>query len=164
LPVNAQVTTTAQRAERANTASIAQKKVAPAGLRKGSRKVARPMNHVIRFLAVSLICFVSTAFADDLLVIKDSDASNHIGEQVEVRGTVSSVHTSRKDNSFLNIGGAYPNQTFTGFIKAGTDLSLDAEFIKSLQGKEIGIVGNVQLYKGKPEIVVTEKEQIKIAE
>jgi hypothetical protein len=37
-------------------------------------------------------------------------------------------------------------------------------FIKSLQGKEIGIVGKVKLHKGKPEIVITEKEQIKVAE
>jgi DNA/RNA endonuclease YhcR with UshA esterase domain len=47
-----------------------------------------------------------------------------------------------------------------GFIKAGSDVSLDAEFIKSLQGKEIGVVGKVQLYKGKPEIEIDEKAQV----
>jgi hypothetical protein len=31
-------------------------------------------------------------------------------------------------------------------------VSLDAAFIKSLQGKEIGVVGTVKIYKGKPEI------------
>jgi hypothetical protein len=73
---------------------------------------------------------------------------------------VSNVHTSRKDNSFLNMGRVYPNQAFTGFIKAGTDVSLDAAFIKSLQGKESGIVGTVKIYKGKPEIEIDDKAQI----
>jgi hypothetical protein len=122
------------------------------------------MKHASKFLAGFLLFFVPSAFADDLLVVKVSEAANHIGETVEVRGAVSGVYTSRKDNSFLNMGGVYPNQTFTGFIKAGTDVSLDVAFIKSLQGKEIGIVGKVELYKGKPEIVITEKEQIKVAE
>ena len=111
-----------------------------------------------------LFAFIPAALADEPIVIKDSEAADHFGETVEVRGTVSSVHTSRKDNSFLNMGGVYPNQAFIGFIKAGTDVSLDASFIKSLQSKEIGVVGKVQLYKGKPEIEIDEKEQIKIAD
>jgi hypothetical protein len=41
-----------------------------------------------------------------------------------------------------------------------TDVSLDAAFIKSLQGKEIGVVGTVKLYKGKPEIEIDDKAQI----
>jgi hypothetical protein len=97
----------------------------------------------MKIVLLFLLAFIPAALADTPVVIKDSEAANHIGETVEVRGMVVSVHTSRKDNSFLNMGGVYPNQAFTGFIKAGTDVSLDAAFIKSLHGKEIGIVGTV---------------------
>ena len=89
----------------------------------------------MRLALLFIFAFIPAVFADSPVVIKDSEAANHIGETVEFRGTVVSVHTSRKDNSFLNMGGAYPNQAFTGFIKAGSDVSLDAAFIKSLQGK-----------------------------
>ena len=73
----------------------------------------------MRLAFLFLLAFIPAVFADTPVVIKDSEAANHIGETVEVRGMVSSVHTSRKDNSFLNMGGVYPNQAFTGFIKAG---------------------------------------------
>jgi hypothetical protein len=43
LPVNAQVTTTAQRAKRANTASIAPKRAVRVGLRSGWKKAVSPV-------------------------------------------------------------------------------------------------------------------------
>jgi DNA/RNA endonuclease YhcR with UshA esterase domain len=58
------------------------------------------------------------------------------------------------------MGGGYPNQSFTGYIPAGSEISGDKQFLQSLVGKEIGIQGRVTLYKGKPEIEVTERSQI----
>jgi hypothetical protein len=42
-----------------------------------------------------------------------------------VRGLVVAVFTSKKGNTFLNFGGKYPNQTFTGYIPAGSELAED---------------------------------------
>ena len=77
-----------------------------------------------------------------------------------MRGLVGAVSTSRKGNAFINFGAPYPNQTFTGYIPAGTALANDP-WLQSLRGKTVGITGLVELYKGKPEIRVSDKSQIK---
>jgi DNA/RNA endonuclease YhcR with UshA esterase domain len=57
-------------------------------------------------------------------------------------------------------GREYPNQTFAGFIAAGSKIATD-QWIAALQGKIIGITGTIELYRGKPEIKVISTEQIK---
>jgi hypothetical protein len=96
----------------------------------------------------------------DLPVIKDSEAAQFVGQSLEVRGLVVAVSRSRKGNAFINFGAPYPNQTFTGYIPAGTALA-DDPWLQSLRGKTIGITGVVQLYKGKPEMRILDKSQIK---
>jgi hypothetical protein len=61
------------------------------------------------------------------------------------RGSVIAVYTSKKVNTFLNFGAKYLNQTFTGYIPAGSELSGD-RWILTLQGKVIGITGTIELY------------------
>jgi hypothetical protein len=50
-------------------------------------------------------------------------AAGHVGEYATVEGVVAKVFTSKSGNTFLNIGAAYPNQTFTGWIEVVTKLS-----------------------------------------
>ena len=113
------------------------------------------------FLAILalLICLIPTR-ADEPPVIKDSEAAQYIGKNVEVRGLVVSVTTSPLGTAFINFGQEYPNQTFAGFIAAGSNLATDQR-IATLQGKIIGITGTVELHDGKPEIKVTSASQIK---
>jgi hypothetical protein len=51
---------------------------------------------------------------------------------------VVAVYTSKKGNTFLDFGAKYPNQTFTGYIPAGSELSGD-RWTVTLQGKVIDI-------------------------
>jgi len=74
-----------------------------------------------------------------------------------VEGVVTAVSTSRKGNTFINFGGVYPNQCFTGWISTGPDRDASLE---SLKGKKIKITGTVQLYQGKPEIKIQSRSQI----
>ena len=106
-----------------------------------------------------LLCLIATR-ADELPVIKDSEALQYVGKNVEVRGFVVSVTTSPLGTAFIIFGREYPNQTFAGFIAAGTKLAADQR-IAMLQGKIIGITGTIELYQGKPEIKVTSTDQIK---
>jgi hypothetical protein len=78
-------------------------------------------------------------------VIPDSEAAQHIGQNATVEGVVTAVSTIKKGNTFINFGGVYPNQTFTGWIPAGTPLASDPSII-SLQGKRIKITGLIELY------------------
>ena len=89
------------------------------------------------------------ARADELPIIKDSEAIRYVGKSVEVRGFVVSVKISPLGTSFINFGQHYPNQTFAGFSAAGSKMATD-ERIDTLQGKIIGITGTVNFTRGSP--------------
>jgi hypothetical protein len=72
---------------------------------------------------------------------------------------VVAVFVSKRGNAFINFGDKYPNQTFTGWIPAGTPLASDPS-LQLLQGKNVKITGTIELYHGKPEIKITSKAQI----
>ena len=109
---------------------------------------------------LGLLFLVLATRADELSVIKDTDAIRYVGKVVEVKGLVVSVTTSPLGTVFINFGREYPNQTFAGFIAAGSKMESDQR-IARLQGKTISITGTIELYQGKPEINVKSKNQIK---
>jgi len=86
--------------------------------------------------------------------IVGSEASHHIGDYVIVTDKVYGV----KDMGSLvlvNVGRAYPDQLLTVVLR-GSAKSLASE----LDGKTIHVTGKVELYKGKPEIVVTDPAMV----
>ena len=120
------------------------------------------MASIIRFLTLAglLVGGLSiTVLAQTSMVIPDSEAAQHVGQDVTVEGIVTAVSTSRKGNAFINFGGVYPNQTFTGWIPTGTPLASYAS-LQLLKGKKVKITGRIELYRGKPEIRVLSKSQI----
>jgi len=120
------------------------------------------MTSLIRLLTLAGLILGSlsiTLFAQTSTVIPDTEAAQHVGQDVTVEGVVTAVTTSRKGNTFINFGGVYPNQTFTGWVPAGTPLASDAS-LQLLQGKKVKITGRIELYRGKPEIRVLSKSQI----
>jgi hypothetical protein len=80
----------------------------------------------------------SPGVAQDLTVIKDSEAAQYVCKNVEVHGTVAVVYISRKGSTFLDFWGKYPRQKFTGYIPAGAELAGDS-WTATLEGKAIGI-------------------------
>jgi DNA/RNA endonuclease YhcR with UshA esterase domain len=116
------------------------------------------MRTVVSFTAFLLICLAPRLNAQDLRVIKDSEAAQYVGKNVEVRGLVVAVYTSENGNIFVNFGAKYPNQTFIGYIPAGSELA--GEWTVTLQGKVIGITGMVEMYHGKPQVKILSRSQI----
>jgi DNA/RNA endonuclease YhcR with UshA esterase domain len=78
---------------------------------------------------------------------------------VTVEGTVVAVFTSKNGNTFLNFGGRYPNQTFTGWISKESALPADP-LLASLEGKTVRVNGKIELYHGKPEIKIMSRNQL----
>jgi len=112
------------------------------------------------FIAIlALLLCVIMAHADKPIVIKDSEAMEYVGKEVEVRGRVASVTTSPLGTTFINFGGEYPNQKFAGFIAAGSVIADDRR-LTMIQGKTISITGIVRLHDGKPEIEIVSADQI----
>jgi hypothetical protein len=110
------------------------------------------------FVFLGLLLWWIPIRADEQVVIKDSEAIRYVGRYVEVCGLVVSVTTSPFGTAFINFGREYPNQTFAGFVAA--DSGITADQITKLQGKNIGIVGTIELRKGKPEIKIMSMYQI----
>ena len=112
------------------------------------------------FAILCLLLCVTTIRADELPVIKDSEAVEYVGKNVEVRGLVVSVTISPLGTACISFGREYPDQTFAGLIAAGSKM-VDDQRVAALQGKIIGITGIIELYEGKPEIKVTSADQFK---
>jgi DNA/RNA endonuclease YhcR with UshA esterase domain len=93
--------------------------------------------------------------------IAPATAKDHVGEQVTVEGVVSEVHHAASGRAtFIDIGGRYPNNSFTAVIfqsDAGKFPSVDA-----LNGKTIDVTGRIRLYRGAPEIILSDPGQIKV--
>lgn len=94
-------------------------------------------------------------------IIADAEALKHVGQNVTVEGTITKVFKSRNGNTFLNFGGNYPDVTFVVWIPQDAPEATDSG-LSNLQGKKVKITGTIQLYRDKPEIKVTTKEQIVI--
>jgi DNA/RNA endonuclease YhcR with UshA esterase domain len=94
------------------------------------------------------------------LRITDQQAAAHVGQQVVVQGTVAGVYTSRSGNTFVNFGGAYPNQDFTAVIFSEASSSFPNVY--QLQGKHVEVSGVVRLYHGKPEIILRSASQLEV--
>ena len=118
--------------------------------------LASYMRPFFTFLGL-LLCLI-TIRADEQTVIKDSEAIRYVGRYVEVYGLVVSVTASPFGTIFINFGREYPNQTFAGYIPV--DAGIRADQITKLPGKNIGIVGTIELHKGKPEIKIMSMFQI----
>jgi DNA/RNA endonuclease YhcR with UshA esterase domain len=93
-------------------------------------------------------------------VIAATAASSHVGQSVTVEGLVSEVHTARSGKeTFIDIGGAYPNQTFTAVIFERSAAVVGD--VSGLTGKTVDITGTIQMYEGKPEMIITSRDQIR---
>ena len=51
---------------------------------------------------------------------KATEAAGHVGETATVTDRVDGVEQLGKGNTFLNMGGKHPNQTFTAYIPSGS--------------------------------------------
>jgi DNA/RNA endonuclease YhcR with UshA esterase domain len=109
-------------------------------------------------LPLFALTYAALAIAETVPNYRPEEAAKHVGETAVITGKVDSFHQSGKGNIFLNMGGAYPNQAFTAFIPSGSA----AQFPNAQQydGKTAAVTGKIQLYKGKPEIIVNSPSQI----
>jgi len=113
----------------------------------------------MRPVAIALLISVLAvpAFAE---VIPATEAASHVGQSVTIEGVVGEVHTARSGKAtFVDIGGNYPNEAFTAVLFARSMSSVGD--VSGLAGKTVDVTGTVQMYDGKPEIVVSSRGQIR---
>jgi len=112
-------------------------------------------------IALAIYC---TGYSQTKIELKD--ISSHIGDSVEVQGTIFGIRyfeNAKNAPILINVGAAYPNQLLTivvfDDVRKQFKLSLDE---KSAKGNIAWVTGKVELYKGKPQIVITTPEQLDI--
>lgn len=98
--------------------------------------------------------------------IRLDEVMHHVGDTVTVKGKIFSskyLETAKGTPSFINVGGLFPNQLLTIVIfgEARNKLGFDPTDKKYNGGMAV-VTGKIELYKGKPQIVVNDRSQLQI--
>ncbi len=117
---------------------------------------------LLTLLFVVSSCSQDSAAGD---LIPASEAYKYAGKNKTVSGTVAAARYaagSRGQPTFLNFEEPYPNHVF-GVVIWGSDRSKfetppDSAFL----GRQLQVTGLIEEYEGKPQIIVTDPEQIVI--
>jgi hypothetical protein len=90
-----------------------------------------------------------------------AQAAAHVGEVATVAGPVSQTRVEDDTGEgFILMGGRYPKHVFHGFIpKEARGRFGD---LRRYEGKFVAISGKIEVYNGRPEIVLSSPTQIKV--
>ena len=109
---------------------------------------------------VAILSLAGAAFAAD---VTPDDAKSHAGDTVTVRGTVTQVIVARTGNVFVNFGGEYPNHVFSAVLLAKRTPGLaegGKTWLTDLKDKNVSVTGKIEMNEGKPQIVLSAREDI----
>ena len=109
-------------------------------------------------LALLLAALSLAAPAKIVPTVTPAEAAKHVGELVIVQGKVEQIVLTVNLTSHINFGGLYPNHVFTATILKARQSFFSG--VKGYEGKVIQVRGVVRLYRGKPEIVLNDPDQI----
>jgi hypothetical protein len=111
-------------------------------------------------LVVAVICsLVSFAQTE----IKLEDIGKHVGDSVKVCAKIYGgifLDRSKDSPTFLNVGGAYPNNPLTIVIWADLRKEFEQKPEEFYKDKTVCIFGKVTLFKDKPQIVLYSRNQL----
>ena len=95
--------------------------------------------------------------------IAPADASRHEGEEAMVCGPVAATRYAtgaRGRPTFLDFGGAYPDQVFQVVIWGSERARFHEAPEQAFLHKQVCVTGRIRLYRGKPEITVKDPAQL----
>ena len=107
-----------------------------------------------------LFSFILISFAAKSQTISLDSAQYFAGKTVSVCGKVQGIYKSKKEAIFINFGKPYPNNTFTAVIFPTSLKDFYYNPKDSLNNLDICITGEVKMYNGKAEIIVSKPNQI----
>lgn len=113
-------------------------------------------------LSIALIGFMSLTIAAHADPLAPADAAKHVGEKATVCGVVAAAKYAAQTGgrpTFLDFEKPYPETTFTALI-LGSDRAKFGSPEKTARGKQICVTGEITLYQGRPEIILTDPNQL----
>lgn len=128
---------------------------------------------MIRFITLAALLFSFSAAAQPTETTTNGgkctatvyNAQDFVGQTVTVCGYVAQVSTIESINgqpTYINLGGKYPNHSFTAVIWKKNILSWEGASLQDYHNQLLAITGEVVLYRGKPQIVVYTPKQIEV--
>ena len=121
----------------------------------------------MKYLKVSVILFISFLSAKTFAqtTIDAKDAAKHLNEKATVCGQVAGgKYLTGANITFLDMGESHPNELLTIVIKGDDRKKFKTAPEEAFKGKKVCVTGQIIDYKGKPEIIVTDPEQVKVSE
>jgi hypothetical protein len=120
---------------------------------------------LLRSLMLLMFCVVAilSAFAQTKKLTA-VEAKDHVGDRATVCGKVASTHyakSSKGEPTFLNLDEPYPKEIFTILIW-GSDRGKLGTPESEYSGLRVCVTGKITTYRGVPEIVAGEREQIEV--
>ncbi len=90
-----------------------------------------------------------------------ADAAGHVGQSVTVEG-IANVYTPATGKvTFVDLGGSGRSAAFSAVIFESDASKFST--ISSYNGKKVDVSGTIQLYQGKPEIILKSADQLRLA-
>ncbi|WP_339811891.1 hypothetical protein [Zunongwangia profunda] len=121
----------------------------------------------MKYLLIIFICLISHGNIAQECDVAITETHKFVGKEVVVCGEVTQVASPRGiqgNPTYLNMGGRYPNQTFTVVIWGQEAMQFPMGFLKSLEGERIAVSGVIVDYRGKPQIVVGDVGEVVLKE
>jgi DNA/RNA endonuclease YhcR with UshA esterase domain len=113
-------------------------------------------------LLLCALAFVAPPPDQKVPIVTPAEAAKHVDKTVIVQGTVTQIVLSVNLTTHINFGGLYPNHVFTATVFKANQSEFPG--IRKYDGRVVQVKGVVRLYRGKPEIVLTDPTQIRLAE
>lgn len=117
------------------------------------------MRYIINLLSAAGIALLLATSAQ-AEIISPQEASHYVRSAMTVECVVSQLSTSGGGTTFINFGGRYPKHVFYAVIFRKNKDRFTG--IRALEGKVVAISGTVELYKGKPQIILFSPDQIEL--
>jgi hypothetical protein len=119
------------------------------------------MKYIFLFIILSVSFIVNAQ-----KTIALDEVGKHIGDSVKVCGQVyATYHAIRTENTptFLNIGAKYPDQKLTIVIWGDVRKKFEGNPEEVFKNKVVCVIGKLETYKDKPQIVIQKTDQISIS-
>ena len=119
------------------------------------------MKYVLALVLGFLISSASYAQKE----IKLEEVDKHVGDSVTVTGKVYGGRffpNGEGAPTLLNLGAAYPNQLLTVVMRGSARKEFPGVPERDLLDQEVRVSGKVDLYKGKPQIVLYSATQLAV--
>lgn len=115
---------------------------------------------------IAIVCLLTVACAIKgfgQTKIDAKDAAKHLNETVSLcEKVVDGKYFDNSQTTLLNIGAAHPNELLTLVIKGDDRKKFGGDPEKIFMNQKVCITGKIIDYKGKPEIIITEADQLKL--